>query len=83
MTYSANKFEVATCNGVGGYTLQETDGRTDGRKTDQFWYEINIPIFLKKKAGINIIAAHIWNIVNGGDDMLQKCFHKVCYVLVY
>ena len=35
--------------------LQETwrtDAQTDGRLTDRLWYEINIPFFLKKKAGI-------------------------------
>ena len=57
-TYSAIKFEVTTSYGLGGdtFTRNVTDGRTDrqtnGRTTDRLWYEINIPFFLKKKAGI-------------------------------
>ena len=72
VTFLATKFEVATSNGSGGYAFTRngrTHGWTDGRMTDRLWYEINIPFFLKKIAGINIIAAHIWNIVNR-DDML-------------
>ena len=41
--------------------LQETHGKyiltnawTDRQKTDRLWYKINIPFFLKKKAGIMI-----------------------------
>ena len=34
-------------------TEKRTDGRTDGRTDDgPTWYEINIPLFLKKKADI-------------------------------
>ena len=66
VTYSTTKFEVATSYGLGGDTFtrnvtdgrthgrtdRRTDGRTDGRTTDRLWHEINIPFFLKKKAGI-------------------------------
>ena len=62
MTYSAKKFEVAMSNCLGGGTFTRimtdahphghTDARTDRRTTDRLWYEINIPFFLKKKAGI-------------------------------
>ena len=58
VTYSATKFEVATSNHLVGdtFTRNVTDahphGRTDRRTTDRLWYEINIPFFLKKKAGI-------------------------------
>ena len=59
MTYLGSKFEVATSNGLGGdtFTKDVTDGRTyahtDGqRTTDRLWYGINIPFFLKKKAGV-------------------------------
>ena len=54
VTYSTTKFEVATSNGLGGdtFTRNVTDGSTHGRTTDRLWHEINIPFFLKKKAGI-------------------------------
>ena len=66
VSYSATKFEVATSNRLGGDTFTRnvmdahphgrTDARTlrrtDRRTTDQLWYEINIPFFPKKKAGI-------------------------------
>ena len=58
VTYSPTKFEVATSNGLGGDTFTRnvtdgrTHGRTDGRTTDRLRHEINIPFFLKKKAGI-------------------------------
>ena len=63
VTYSPTKFEVATSNGLGGYTFTrnvtyartdgQTDGRTDGRRTD-FDTKLIYPFFLKKKAGIKI-----------------------------
>ena len=56
--YLATKFKVHTSNGLGGRSHGRTDRRTDRRMnkrtTDRLWYEINIPFFLKKKAGINI-----------------------------
>ena len=66
MTYSAIEFEVATSNGLGGDTFtrnvkdgqadRRTDRRTDGRTTDRLCYEIYIPFFLKKKAGITAVS---------------------------
>ena len=55
---TATKFEVAISNGLGGDTFTRnvmvghTDLPTDRRMIDLLWYEINIPFFLKKKAGI-------------------------------
>ena len=53
VTYSATKFEVATSKGLGGDTFTKNlrDRRTDGRTTDQLWYEISIPFFSKEKSG--------------------------------
>ena len=51
VTYLGTKFEVAMSKGLGGDTF--TRNMTD-RQTDRLWYEINIPLFLKKKAGITI-----------------------------
>ena len=50
VTYSATKFDVATSNGLGGDTF--TRNVTHRQTTDRLWYEINIPFFLKNKAGI-------------------------------
>ena len=57
MTYSPTKFEVASFNGLGGdtFTRNVTDGRTHGQTDDRLWHKINIPFFLKKKAGITNI----------------------------
>ena len=58
VTYSATKFEVTTFDRLRRDTFTrnvtdaQTHGRTDRRTTDRLWYEINIPFFLKKKAGI-------------------------------
>ena len=59
VTFASAKFEVDLPNGLGGDTFTRrnvTDGRkhrrTDGQTTDRLWYEINIPLFLKKRAGI-------------------------------
>ena len=54
VTYSGTKFEVATSNSLGGatFTRNVMDGRT-GERTDRLWYEINIPLFIKKKSGYN------------------------------
>ena len=57
VTFSATKFEVASSYGLGDtFTRNVTDGhthaRTDRRTTDRLWRELNIPFFLKKKAGI-------------------------------
>ena len=51
MAYSAAKFKVATSNGLGGDTFTRivTHGQADDRPT---LVRINIPFFLKKKAGI-------------------------------
>ena len=58
MTYLGTKFEVAMSNRLGGdaFTRNMTHRRTDRRTTDRLWYEINIPFFLKKKAGIKTTA---------------------------
>ena len=57
MIYASTKFEVATSIGLGEDTITRnvTEGRTDrqtDRRTDRLWYEINIPYFSNKKAGI-------------------------------
>ena len=73
MTYSPTKFEDATSYGLGGDTFtrnvtegrthgrtdRQTDRRTDGRMTDRLLHEINIPFFLKKKAGIIRLEASL------------------------
>ena len=49
VTYSATKSGVATSKGLGGDTF--TRNVTDSCTEDWLWYKINIPFFLKKKAG--------------------------------
>ena len=51
VTYAATKFEVARSYGLGGDTFAR-NRCMEGRTTDRPWYKINIPFFLKKKAGI-------------------------------
>ena len=56
--YASTKFEVATSNCLGEDTITScvmdgrTDGRTHGGTTDRLWYEIKVPNFFNKKAGI-------------------------------
>ena len=49
---AATKFEVVTSNTLGGdtFTRNVMDAQTHIR-----WYEINIPFFLTKKAGITML----------------------------
>ena len=52
--YLGTAFEVATSTGLGTdtFTRNVTQGQTEGRTMDRFWYKINIPFFLKKTADI-------------------------------
>ena len=46
-----------------GCEYGRTDRLTDNRTKDRLWYEINITLFLKKKAGIKIIGKKIFTIL--------------------